>query len=127
MPRFTLSDRQRDIILEALAAHEHSTALKRAGKLEVAELRGVIARTSEVELWLESEPAPAGKKWNVWSEAPTGAGWMVVDEGTEADATDGADRRNLMSKRLGTTGKYVALPDGQKPTAKGVEVWQERE
>lgn len=55
-------------------------------------------------------------KWNVWSLAPDRSGWIVLDEGTEKEAKEGAARRTANSARLGVHGcEYVALPEGEKP------------
>jgi hypothetical protein len=57
------------------------------------------------------------KKWNVWSVDRNKGRGLVVDEGTETQAREGAERRNVSAARYQMDVVFVAKPDGQVPVA----------
>lgn len=59
----------------------------------------------------------AARKWNVWSIDRENLRGLVVNEGTEKQATADAEHRNAVALRLKTTGvAFVALPHGRQPS-----------
>jgi hypothetical protein len=56
------------------------------------------------------------KPWQVWSLDPMSGRWMVVTEGTEAEARAGAGILQSSAERRGIEGaEYRALPPGRTP------------
>lgn len=57
-------------------------------------------------------------KWNVWNLRRSDLRGLVVDEGPEKQARESADRRNAAARKSGMADTaFVALPDGQLPSA----------
>lgn len=57
-------------------------------------------------------------KWQLWRWSPgSGSGrWLVVDEGTQAEAETAAARRTNAAAEYGASGVvFVALPHGEEP------------